>query len=281
MPGVPSTLRGVHETVGEVAHRYLELVDEALPGRVGGLYLVGSVALDDYRPGRSDVDFLAVGDEAVGEDDVAVVGAVHETLAEGVPGVTFEGSYVTWDQLAAPPEDIERVVGVHDGTVAVGTEGVAPVHWQTLAQAPVAVRGPAAPEVWTDEAALRSWARRNLDEYWADWVARQHKLMGRGTMLLGDWAVAWGVLGIPRLHYTLATGAVTSKSGAGEYALATFGEEWEPILVEALRLRRDDGEQSEEYRRRPLTRRRDALAFMDHVLADASTRFPAADGSSA
>lgn len=267
----------MHETVGEVAHRYLELVDEALPGRVGGLYLVGSVALDDYRPGQSDVDFLAVGDEAWGEDDVAVVSAVHETLAEGVPGETFEGSYVTWAQLAASPDAIDPVLGVHDGMVRVGTDGVSPVHWHTLAQAPVAVRGPAAPEVWTDVAALRGWVRRNLDEYWAGWVARQHKLMGRGTMLLGDWAVAWGVLGIPRLHYTLATGAVTSKSGAGEYALGAFGEEWAPILVEALRLRREDGEQSEDYRRRPLTRRRDALAFMDHVLADAATRFAAPD----
>lgn len=271
----------MHETVGEVAHRYLELVDEALPGRVGGLYLVGSVALDDYRPGQSDVDFLAVGDEAVGEDEVGAVNAVHETLAEGVPGVAFEGSYVTWGQLAASTDGIEAVVGVHDGMVSVGTDGVSPVHWQTLAQAPVAVRGPAAPEVWTDEAVLRRWVRRNLDEYWAEWVDRQHKLLDRGTMLLGDWAVAWGVLGIPRLHYTLATGAVTSKSGAGEYALATFGEEWEPILVEALRLRRDDGEQSEDYRRRPLTRRRDALAFMGHVLADAATRFPAPDDPSA
>ncbi len=34
--------------------------------------------------------------------------------------------------------------------------------------------------------------------------------------------VAWCVLGVPRLQYTLATGEVTTKCGAGEYAAATF-----------------------------------------------------------
>jgi len=266
----------VHETVGEVARRYLDLADEALPGRVEGLYLVGSVALDDYRPGQSDVDFLAVTAEPVTEGDLGTVAALHETLAEGVPSPAFEGAYVTWAQLAADPGDVETALSHHDGEVTVDAAAANPVHWQTIAQCPVAVRGPSDVTVWADEGALRTWVRTNLDEYWAVWVARQRKLMGRGTMLLGDWAVMWGVLGIPRLHYTLATGKVTSKTGAGEYALETFGDEWVPIVTEALRLRRGEGEQAEDYRRRPLTRRRDALGFMDHVLADAATRFPAA-----
>jgi hypothetical protein len=261
--------------VGDVTRRYLELADEALPGRVTGLYILGSVALDDYRPGQSDVDFLAVTDEPLTEGDASTVGSVHERLREAVPSPAFEGLYVTSAQLASDPAEVEGVLTHHDGEVRFRPEGANPVLWQTVAQAPVAVRGPEAPEVWTDTAALQSWVRTNLDEYWVDWVARQRKLLGRGTMLLGDWAVAWGVLGIPRLHYTLATGKVTSKAGAGEYALTTFDDVWSPIIIEALRLRREEGEQSEDYRRRPLTRRRDALSFMDHVLADATTRFPA------
>ena len=43
---------------------------------------------------------------------------------------------------------------------------------------------------------------------------------------------------------------MTSKTGAGEYALEAFGEEWVPIVTEALRLRRGEGEQTED-RRRP------------------------------
>jgi hypothetical protein len=34
--------------------------------------------------------------------------------------------------------------------------------------------------------------------------------------------LAWVVLGPPRLHYTLATGDITSKAGAGGYLAAQF-----------------------------------------------------------
>lgn len=47
----------------------------------------------------------------------------------------------------------------------------------------------------------------------------------------------WGVLGVTRLHYTLATGMVTSKAGAGAYALETFPERWHRILREAVDIR--------------------------------------------
>ena len=257
----------VHETVGDVARRHLEVVDEALPGRVEGLYLVGSVALDDYRPGASDVDFLAVVATPLSEDEVTTLGEVHERLRDKVPEPAYDGVYVTWHQLAHDPTGLTGVPAHHDRAVTTDGFEANPVQYRTLAEHPVVIRGTTSPEVFTDDALLRRWVRTNLDTYWAEWVDRQHTLV-RGAMLLADWAVGWGVLGIPRLHYTLATGDVTSKTGAGEYAMATFDDEWHPILEEALRLRHG-GEQLEEYRRRPLARRRDALDFMAHVIETA------------
>jgi predicted nucleotidyltransferase len=49
---------------------YARLVDDQLPGRIRGLYLHGSLALGDYRPGRSDVDFVAVSDTALQPSEV-------------------------------------------------------------------------------------------------------------------------------------------------------------------------------------------------------------------
>jgi hypothetical protein len=42
--------------VERTAGRYVAQLDRLLPRVVTGFYLVGSVALDAYRPGRSDVD---------------------------------------------------------------------------------------------------------------------------------------------------------------------------------------------------------------------------------
>jgi hypothetical protein len=51
--------------------------------------------------------------------------------------------------------------------------------------------------------------------------------------------VSWGVLGVARLHYTVTTGRIVSKTGAGQYALEAFEGRWTRIVLEALRLRAD------------------------------------------
>lgn len=83
---------------------------------------------------------------------------------------------------------------------------------------------------------------------------------------LSDWGVHWGVLGPPRLHHSIATGRVASKSEGGEYALQTFDARWHRIVREALRIRRSEGTRS--LYRTPLSRRRDALALQEHVIVD-------------
>lgn len=261
------------EIAGRVADAYLQLADEALPDRIEGLYLVGSVALSDFQPERSDVDFVAVTASRLTDDELGKLEAVHERLSDEHRPPWFSGVYVTWDDLARDPREIEAVPFHDEGRFeATGGFDANPVQWLTLRTHPVAVRGTGEPTVWTDDAVVREWTLDNLGSYWAPWVARQRKLV-RGTMMLSDWAVGWGVLGVPRLHYTVATGEVASKAAAGDYALETFADRWRRIVTEALRLRTGEGEQLELYRRRPLVRRREALDFMTHVIDDAKTRF--------
>ncbi|WP_203872305.1 aminoglycoside adenylyltransferase domain-containing protein, partial [Planomonospora parontospora] len=90
--------------------------------------------------------------------------------------------------------------------------------------------------------------------------------------------------------FTLATGDITSKDGAGRYALETFPERWHRVADEALRIRRADRARpvlsgvaadlteflplrAERDRRSlyrtPQARRRDVLAFADLVITDA------------
>jgi hypothetical protein len=48
--------------VDQVVDAYLRMVDAEVAGLVEGLYLVGSVALGDFRPRGSDIDFVASAD---------------------------------------------------------------------------------------------------------------------------------------------------------------------------------------------------------------------------
>jgi len=47
-------------TVREIVDAYLVMGNAEAPGLVEGFYLVGSIALGDFRPHESDIDFIAV-----------------------------------------------------------------------------------------------------------------------------------------------------------------------------------------------------------------------------
>ena len=115
-----------------------------------------------------------------------------------------------------------------------------PVTWHTLRQCGITWRGTPLDRdrLWHDPERLDTWTRGNLESYWRPWLTQSERLAAHPDLeLLIDGATEWGVLGVTRLHYTLATGRITSKRGAGEYALATFGGRWHSIVGDALRIR--------------------------------------------
>jgi len=232
--------------VEDLVTAYLDLVDAELPGLVEGFYLVGSVALGDYRPGASDVDFVAVTADPLGPREQAALGRLP-----GRP--QLDGAYHTWKDLAGPAEKA----------------GDTPVTWHTLARHGVAVRGPdpSTVDIHLDPAALSAWCRGNLDGYWRSWLARSSRLASRsGLVALSPWATVWVVTGVSRIHHTIATGEIISKEAAARYALATFPSRWHRVAEEALRIRR--AEPGSGYRT-PLARRRDVLDFGRMVVAAA------------
>jgi predicted nucleotidyltransferase len=250
-------LTDVPDQVMAVVADYLSVVDESV-----SLYLVGSVALNDFRPGASDIDFVAVTDEPV---DLDAIRRVHGEVTARHPRPYFDGLYTTWSELARDPRHVAPGVQVHEHTVHASTRGERhPVTWHTLAQCGVAVRGPEKPDVWTDAAVLAESVRENLDAYWRVWHRKESRL-GLATFI--DWGPAWAVLGVSRLHYTLTTGRITSKYEAGVHARKTFPAEWHRIVDECLRIRR--GEPGPSRYRSRWARRRDALSFLDFAITEA------------
>src|SRR4029453_19025868 len=90
------------------------LVDGRLPGVIDGLYLVGSLALDDYRAGQSDIDFVAVTRDPLDDAACDQLQLVHTELR---PPLNFDGVYVTCDELAADPA-AARAPSAHQGRVS-------------------------------------------------------------------------------------------------------------------------------------------------------------------
>lgn len=257
--------------VQAVVDNYLDAVGVEVPGLIEGLYLVGSVALGDFRLHGSDIDFVAVTADRPDTKNLAALERVHFRLRERWRRPFFDGIYVTWDDLANDPALIRPGPSAHESRFNPNGRGEwNPVTWHTLAQHGVRCQGPAVADltVWNDPAVLAAWTNDNLDTYWRRWLDRGARLVSRdGMAQLTAWACAWYVLGVCRLHYTLATGAITSKEGAGLYALSAFAEKWRRVIEEALRIRR--GAAGRSAYRSPLARRRDVHAFSNMVIADA------------
>ncbi|WP_328478487.1 DUF4111 domain-containing protein [Streptomyces sp. NBC_00377] len=254
-----------------VVQTYLHALDIEAPGLIQGLYLVGSVALQDFHPGASDVDFVAVTAAPLDDQQVDVVQRAHTRLADAHPRPYFDGSYVTWADLAADP--LQAVPGphVHEHRFSRATRGDRHlVTWHTLADHGAALRGPLPGDfaIHTDPAALAAWTHQNLGTYWRPWWHRASRLPSPlGLACLGTWGPAWGVLSVSRLHYTLASGRITSKQGAGEYALTRFDDSWHRIVEECLRIR--CGTSGRSLYRSPFERRTQALGFIDMAIHDA------------
>lgn len=245
------------EGVERTCAAYLQLADRYAPGLVEGLYLQGSVALGDYRPGVSDIDFVAVTSRTP-ED--GAVRAVHAELRRSRSRPLFDGLYVGWDDLRRDPAQAAAGPAVHEWRVDPASRFERNlVTWHILAQAGVAVRGPAVADlgVHTDWPTLSEVTRRNLDEYWTPWLRRS----ARGVVGLTPWATTWGVLGVARLRHTLAAGQVTSKTDAAAYALDTYGR-WHRVVREALRIRVG----GPPLYRNPWRRRADLTGFMAEAL---------------
>lgn len=146
--------------VQTVVDAYLAMVQVEAAQLVEGLYLVGSVALDDFQPHASDIDFIAVTARQPQAADLAALDRVHTRLRARQPRPFFDGLYVTWDDLARDPAQLEPGPSVHEGSLNPYSRGKRnPVAWQTLAQQGIGCLGPdrAGLTLWTDAHRLAAW----------------------------------------------------------------------------------------------------------------------------
>ena len=152
--------------VQAVVDAYLEAVDAEVPALVEGLYVVGSVALHDFRPHRSDIDFVAVTARRPEADSLVALERIHAQLQQRWSRPYFDGIYVTWTDLAADPTHGSPYPNAHEGRLHADGQGDI-IAWHTLAQHGVRCRGRAVADltVWTDPGALAAWTNDNLDTY--------------------------------------------------------------------------------------------------------------------
>jgi hypothetical protein len=234
---------------------YVAGVDRVLPGRLEGLYAVGSVALRDFSARQSNLDLVAVAGSPWHAEELGRVVPLHRALRGPARSVCV--CYVTWAELAADPA--KAVAPSFRGTASQPLgEGLAtPMTWEIIRSSPVAVRGPEWLVVWQDEASLRDWFGSKLGR--ARVPARRSLLWRRRTSAV--------VLETARLAQGAITGRVLSKSEAAEATRGLLSSRFQRVLTDSLGYRR--GAQTSMYWG-PLERRRDSLDLIRELTGAAT-----------
>jgi hypothetical protein len=265
-------------TVERSVGPYVADVDRLLPGRLTGFYVVGSVALGAYRERRSDIDFVAVLDGDIGPPQIRRLRLQHvrSGLRTGALALrrhrspttgTCNGVFIRRADISGPVGAIVPVAAhvAHNFTTGRGGSDVSPVAWKVLAERGIACRGPEPSALPLDSQPDRlvPWNLENLERYWRPFAAGDNRETRAWFRARPRWSTAWGVLGAPRLHRTIATGDVISKEEAGEYALDVFPARFHPLIGEALAYWR---EEPPRLRRAPDERRRATSEFVLEVI---------------
>ncbi len=230
--------------VAEALAAWLDAHDDVAPGVVEGLYVVGSVALDDWTP-HSDIDVVAVVADPSDPDLFGDLAAAQERVREQV-SIAVDGPYVAWGDLVVAPMAVQRP-WVLDGDYHVDGESfeINPIVWYTFATYGVALRGDASDRlgVHIDLGERRSWVRENLQTYWRGVGERLASAIEADTSSeTADGAVLeWVALGVARMLYTWETGDVASKSVAGRWA-ARRAPDFADMLHAAVDLRAAPGQ---------------------------------------
>ena len=222
--------------VDHALHWFLAQARALLGAEFAGMYLVGSLALGDFDPANSDIDFIVVTEAELAP---AAIGALRDTHARfdqsGSPlAGRVEAVYVERAALRtfSPGEraypQVERERGFFVEPLEMG--------WifqcWTLREHGVVLAGPAPkdliPPLDPDEMRRAAapialmWQREaREDPAWLEWLRERQSQM-------------FVVLTLCRLLYTLDRAEVASKPAAARWAQHSLGARWSTLIAGAL-----------------------------------------------
>ena len=202
---------------------YLDLLDTAIPGGYTGVYVTGSAAIGDWRPDRSDLDILTLTTDPPSDEALDALNTAHRSVAGQKP--QLDAIYLPVASVGQRL-DGDGVPHVIDGVFRRDGYLPDPVLWAIFDRNGVTVRGPAASSFHAgpDPEWLREWNIGNLNSYWHNWsVDARGKLVTRDPASpISSYVACFALLGPGRLHHTIATGEILTKTAAADYTAERF-----------------------------------------------------------
>jgi hypothetical protein len=224
----------LYPEINSLLSRFRAEIQAILGHRMTGMYLLGSLAIGDFRPEISDIDFVVVTDAEMEPSQFDSLKRMHnEFAADGsswarkveavyCPAAGLRGGYAgqcpqlecETELFLAPLEDgwvFQRLTLREFGVVIVGPDPrplVGAIEPAEMRQSVRAIAGG-----WLDLA--------HTDPSWLEWLAERR------------WQV-FVVQTLCRMLYSLRAGSVTSKPAAASWGTQELGEPWASLIRRSL-----------------------------------------------
>lgn len=220
-----------YEDVNAFLDLFLFTLRDTLGHHFMALYLGGSLALGDFNPQRSDIDFVAVTLDELSPELIGALEEMHTCLwSTGEKWARkLDGSYVPRRVLRHWTADHTPCPFVEQDSFTVTQQGSAVIQRHILHRHGVVVAGPSPPmllaPVEADE--LRSALREMLERWW-------RPLLDDPAWLTQSQQQPFAILTLCRTLYTLKHGVVASKPVAARWCQGVLGQERAELIEWAL-----------------------------------------------
>lgn len=196
-----------------------------------GLYLGGSLALGDFNPHRSDIDFVAVTFDELPPEMIAALQAMHTRLwATGTKWARrLDGSYVPQQVFRHWTPDHTACPFVEGDRFTVTNQGSAVIQRHIIHRFGVVVAGPS-PHRLLDPVDADELRRALQDMLEISW----RPLIDDPAWLQQNQMQPFAILTLCRTLYTLEHGVVASKPVAARWCQQVIDKQWTALIEWAL-----------------------------------------------
>ena len=219
---------------------YIKLIKANLSDLVYGVYIQGSIALNDYDDLKSDIDYITVLTREPTDEELKKIDYIHNILKKHKNYIVSEGQYTNKKIMSRNQNDHKkRYPRYSDGEFNELNNGyIDPTSLWILKKYGFLVYGHEVKSLsiqvkFND---LISQMDYNLNKYWLS------KINYEPELFLEDFWIEFGVLTLCRIWYTLENRNIVSKLQAAKYILDYVDDKWKPIINEAVRIRESTGD---------------------------------------
>jgi hypothetical protein len=241
-PGFNLEETSMHPFIQEILDPLLQGLTELTALQIDGIYLTGSISLQDFQFPKSDIDMVVLLRNFPDAATISMISRVHSKIQRDQSKPELSVIYINYKVLSSPNPAAETALQFHQGKTSTGLFEMAPVTLFELKTTAITLLGKASIElsITISTIELDQFLNENIHSYWKKWMVDHSRLDCKKILLyLFPRLTEWSVLGMGRQWCTLITGQIVSKTQAGQFLLDQLPAVYHPIITEALTIRSD------------------------------------------